>query len=115
MLDKSDCVPYDTKEDDVSKIEFTEEEAKIVKNAWKGYTETVPEPSTTKFTDWLDAHTKKPLTFPCPVCGYELEVALASHTDKDYYASCPAGCAFDCGYFRADTKAELSEALNKEV
>ena len=110
--------PRDTKEDDVS-VEFTEEEAEDQKrfiselhsegviNLWHYCS----------MKDYIDAHTKKPLTFPCPACGAEMAVCVGGEWVREIEENYIYGACVECKLktWPYETEAELSEALNKEA
>ena len=96
-------------EDSMSEVTFTQEQRDAIMQYWNER-EWRPLwiPDANEFVDWLDDHTEKPLTFPCPGCGTPLEEMLRNIWE------CPNE---QCPIFRimassSNTKAELSEALN---
>ena len=97
-------VPNATEQEDSMSVTFTPEEVGAIMSKlddlalWDHHRH--------DFKTWLDAHTEKPLTFPCPGCGNRVEVR---HDVLGWTGVCQ-GCEIKT--FNYGSEAELSEALS---
>ena len=114
--DWSDHPYVKEQEDSMGEVTFTPEEADVALRVFEAWKESVDsrfhlhimDKIIDAYFNWLDTHTEKPLTFPCPGCGTPLEEMLRNIWE------CPNE---QCPIFRimassSNTKDELSEALN---
>ena len=111
-LDEQSVPRATEQEDSMSEVTFTQEQRDAIMQYWNER-EWRPLwlPDANEFVDWLDAHTEKPLTFPCPGCGVAMEREYNSETGR-YRGKCFNHlCSVERTKF-FETEVRLSEALS---
>lgn len=108
---------FDPQEDSMSEVKFTKEEAEEQRNdlneflkwcAGRPYHQVVLD-EVRNYRNWLDAHTERELTFPCPACGEN----MSYYEDGNEYRCITYNCSIYAVKRNTDKSLEkFSEALD---